>query len=722
MRFFIKLLRELNSSSNDKFISLAIVLGLIYGFLPSFNLFSFIILIIVFIFRIPFGLFLVSFALFKIIGHSLDTIFDNTGYLILTSITHFWEFIYNLPLMRWSGFNNTIVMGSLVWGIVIGIFLYIILNKLIRIYREKVFSFLKKYKLLKWLVPNIEKKKIFRISGVILLVTLFGGVSLIIMLFFDPILKKVIETSLSKLFNKPVKIETINTSFLDAKIDINNVYIDKIKTEKIQTKLSWDYLIWKKLDIEYLYIKNIHSNKGIENIIQLAHKNNKNSSKETSGISRFNLELPKPEDILKSYKLESLEKIDKLKKDYQLFLKEVNNIKNLKQNYQKRVNNINSEIKNLKKEANNINSLNDINNILKKVENIKNSIKDIKTEIKEDKNRLLALKEEVLKGLNEIKLASKRDYEKISNSYYMIKNKEYIKFAESILKPEISKYIEEFFKYYNLIKPYIFKKEEKEKEYVRKEGRYIKYKDKIRYPNFVLQKGSVSGSLKNANIEIKINNISSDQKLLNKLALIDVISHSKFYKKIVMKISYLNEIKYILNADSITLNKITLNKLNILNPKIDISSKGVIYDKTFDISIDSYIFPKDMIFSVNKYISNALKSIKKIKLNILIKGDYKKYTVKINSNLDNLLSQYLQKELNNKISKYKKELKLLIDKKIEKELNKIGVKNIDNFNINDFNSIDNSLNSIRDNLKSFTKKELSKKLLNKGIEKNFFKF
>jgi len=481
------------------------------------------------------------------------------------------------------------------------------------------------------------------------------------------------------------------------------------------------YLIWKKFDIEDLYIKNIHSNKSIEDIIQLVHKNNKNSSKDRSAMSRFNLDLPKPQDILKSYKLESLEKIDKLKKDYQLFLEEVNNIKNLKQNYQKRINNINNEIKNLKETVNNISSPSDINNILVKVETIKKNINDIKADLKKDKNRFLALKKQVLKDLNEIKLASKRDYEKISRSYNMIKNKEYIKFTESILKPEINKYVEQFLKYYDLIKPYLFKKEEKEKEYVRKKGRYIKYKDKIKYPDFVLQKGSISGSLKNANIEIKINNISSDQKLLNKLALINIVSHSKYYKKIIMEISYLNEIKYILNANSITLNKITLNKLDILNPKIDISSKGVIYDKTFDISIDSYIFPKDMIFSANKYISNVLKSIKKIKLNILIKGDYKKYIIKINSNLDNLLSQYIQKELNNRVSKYKKELKLLIDKKIEKELNKIGIKNINNFNINEFNSLDNSLNSIQNSLKSFTKKELSKKLLKKGMG-NFFKF
>jgi len=619
--------------------------------------------------------------------------------------------------MEW--FNNTIVMGSLVWGIIAGIFLYIVLNKLIRIYREKVFSFLKKYKLLKWLVPNIEKRKIFRMSGIIVLVTLFGGVSLIIMLFFDSILKKAVEVSLSNIFNKPVKIETVNTSFLDAKIDINNLYVDKIKTKKIQTKLSWDYLIWKKFDFEYLYIKNIHSNKNIEDIILLIHKNNKDFSKETSKINNFGLKLPKPEDILRSYKLESLERIDKLKKNYKAFLKEVNNIKNLKQDYQKKINNINNEIKNLKEIVNNINSPNDINIILTKIENIKSSINNIKTEIKKNKDKILALKKQILQDLNEIKLASKRDYEKISKSYNMIKNKKYIKFTESILKPEISKYVEMFFKYYDLIKPYLFK--EKEKEYVRGKGTYIKYKDKIRYPDFVLQKGVISGSLKNANIEMKMNNISSNQKLLNKLALINIGSHSKYYKKIVMDISYLNEIKYTLNANNIILNKIILNKLNILNPKIDIFSKGVIYDKQFNININPYIFPKSIIFNTNKYISNVLKNIKKIEFNILIKGDYKKYIIKIGSNLDSLLSQYIQKELNNKISKYKKELQLLIDKKIEKELNKIGITNIDNFNINDLTLMDNSLDSIQNSLKSFTKKELSKKLLNKGI-KNFFRF
>ena len=719
MGFFIKFLRELNSSSSDKFISLAIALGLIYGFLPSSNLFSFIILIIMLIIRIPFGLFLASSAIFKTIGYFLDTIFDKTGYLVLTSFTPFWEFVYNLPLMRWSGFNNTVVMGSLVWGIIIAIFLYIILNELIRVYREKVFSFLKKYKLLKWLVPDIEKGKIFRVIGIIVLLTLFGGVTLVVMLFFDSILKKAIESSLSSLLNKPVKIENINTSFLDAKINVSNLYIDTIKTEKIQAKLSWNYLVWKKFDVNYFYVKNIHSDKDIKNIIQLMRKNNENSSKIDSILKSFNFKLPKPKDIFKNYELESIEKVNKLKKDYKLLVKEVNNIKSIKQNYQEKINIINNEIRSLKEAVNNINSIDDINNILLKVENIKSDINKIKIEIKKDKNRFLSLKEQVLKDLNEIKLASKRDYEKIANIYNMVKNKEYMKFMEYILKPEISKYVEMFVKYYNLIKPHLSKKEEK--EYVRKKGRYIKYKDRIRYPDFVLQKGGISGSLKNANIVIKLDNISSDQKLLNKLALIDLYSNSKYYEKIIMRVGYLNKIKYVLSASNIALDKININKLNIFNPKIDISSNGMIYNKQFNITINSHIFPKEMIFNANKYISNALKSIKKIRLNTLIKGDYKRYAIKIDSNLDSLLSQYIQKELNNKISEYKEELRLLINKKIEKELSKLGVKNINDFNISDFNSIDNSLNSIQDSLKSFTKKELNKRLLNKGIE-NFFKF
>ena len=717
MGFFIKFLKELNSSSGDKFISLAIVLGLIYGFLPSSNLFSFIILIIMLIIRIPFGLFLASSAIFKTIGYFLDTIFDKTGYLVLTSFIHFWEFIYNLPLMRWSGFNNTIVMGSLVWGVIIAIFLFVILNEFIRVYREKVFSFLKKYKLLKWLVPEIEKGKIFRISGVIVLFSLFGGISLVVLLFFDSILKKVIESSLSNLFNKPVNIEVINTSFLDAKIDISNLYIDTIKTKKIQAKLSWDYLIWKKIDIEYLYIKNIHSDKSIENIIQLVNKKDNNSFKNEINniLNSFDFKLPKPEDIFKSYKLESMEKINKLRKDYQLFIEEVKNIKNIKQNYQQKINVINNEIKSLNEAVDNINSFDDINNILLKVESIKKDINNIKMEIKRDKNRFLSLKDQLLKDLNEIKLASKRDYEKIANSYNMIKNKEYIKFAESILKPEINRSIKEFFKYYNLIKSYLLKKEEK--EYTRNEGRYIMYKDKIKYPNFVLQKSIISGSLKNADIKIKLNNISSDQKLLNKLALIYINSYSKYYKELIMKISYLSQIKYVLDANNISINKININKLDILNPKIDIFSNGIIYNNQFNISINSNIIPKEMVFSVNRYISNALKNIKNIEINTLIKGDYKKYFIKIDSNLDNLLSQYIQKELNNKISKHKKELKLLIDKKVKEELNKIGIENIDDFSIDDFDSIDDFLNYIQNNLKDFTKKELSKRLIDKGIEK-----
>jgi len=180
MSFIIKFLKSLNSAESSKAMSLALVLGIISGFLPSFNIVNIIILLVVFSFRIPIGLYFASSTVFAIIGYFLDPIFHYTGlYLLQSSVLNsFWSSLYNTPFLRWSGFNNTIILGSFGWGVVLAPIFYIILNRLSDKYREIVFPKLQKSKLTSWIVPNeIKKQGIFRLSGLIGFVVIFGGIT-----------------------------------------------------------------------------------------------------------------------------------------------------------------------------------------------------------------------------------------------------------------------------------------------------------------------------------------------------------------------------------------------------------------------------------------------------------------------------------------------------------------------------------------------------------------
>ena len=157
-----KFLRSLNSADSSLFMVLAICFGIIGGFMPTFNILNILILFIVFIFRIPLGLYFASSSLFYVVGYFCDFLFHKIGLFVLHIgfLQGFWQTLYNTPFMRWTNFNNSITMGAFVSGIVLFVIAYFVLNKSIDLYRTKVFGVLKNISWLKWIVP-LEEKKVF---------------------------------------------------------------------------------------------------------------------------------------------------------------------------------------------------------------------------------------------------------------------------------------------------------------------------------------------------------------------------------------------------------------------------------------------------------------------------------------------------------------------------------------------------------------------------------
>jgi uncharacterized protein (TIGR03545 family)/uncharacterized protein (TIGR03546 family) len=723
MGFFFKLIRELNSSDNEKFITLALVLGLICGFLPFFNVFTLIILFFAFVLRIPFGLYLAGWGVFSVAGYFLDPVFAKTGYYILTApfLTPLWEFLYNIPLMRWSGYNNTVVAGGLFWGVLIGILLYFVLNKSIKTYRDKVFAFCSKYRFLNWIVPGeVKKKGVVRISGAVSFVIVFGGLFLLISLTFDPFVKTVMQYSMSKLLKKPVKIEKLHTSFLNADVDIKNMYIGDIKTEHINLKLSWKYLVWKKFDIQNLQITNIRSDKTLK---EIAASGFGSSKTEKSNIFRFklNIGIPDPKQLLQGYQLESLQKINRLKKDYKDFSLYVKNIKKTAAEDKTRIEKIKKEIDNLKKSAGNIKSVSDIQSIMAQTEKIKKEIKSIQTDVENQKNKLNTMKKQILKDIKAVKTAGKNDYARLSKKYDLLKTGQYAKFTESFLKPQIQNYVNKAVQYYKIIKPYISKSNKKENKYIRSKGRYIVYKDKIKYPGFVLENGSVSASLKDAGFNVKIKNVSSNQNLLNKKAFITVSSVSKYYKSAKINVDYLNRIDLSYVLKELHLKDIKYNAVILNKAELNAKGGGFVQNDRLNFYSDIILLPEGVVYTKSARLSKILQNTGKIVLNVKISGTIQKYSVAVTSNIDRIFSKLLKKEINRQIKIKKEELNQLLNAKIKKAMSESGI-NPNNLSVPyDLNSVENSLNGLQDLLKQYSQKELEKRFLKKGIG-NFIKF
>lgn len=136
---FIKLL---NSDTGNVSLALGMTCGFILGMTPVLSLHSLLIFMILFFFRIQIGAALVMAFFFKFVAFLLDPIFHDVGSKVLEmdSLAPIFTKLYNMPLVPFTRFNNSIVMGSAVVTFILAPFVYLLSQYLIIKYRVTVLA------------------------------------------------------------------------------------------------------------------------------------------------------------------------------------------------------------------------------------------------------------------------------------------------------------------------------------------------------------------------------------------------------------------------------------------------------------------------------------------------------------------------------------------------------------------------------------------------------
>lgn len=132
---FIKLL---NSDTGNISLAAGMTCGFILGMTPSLSLHSLIIFLVLFFFRIQIGAALLTAFFFKFVAYVLDPVFDSVGSKVLEieSLQSLFTTLYNLPLIPYTRFNNSIVMGSAVVTFLLSPLVFILSQYFIIKYRE----------------------------------------------------------------------------------------------------------------------------------------------------------------------------------------------------------------------------------------------------------------------------------------------------------------------------------------------------------------------------------------------------------------------------------------------------------------------------------------------------------------------------------------------------------------------------------------------------------
>lgn len=121
LKLLQSLVKALNSDGTPGQVAAGMTLGAALGLTPLLNLHNLLVVAAAFLFNVSIPGLMLGWVATVPLGFLLDPAFDALGTWLLvdqTALTPVWVALYRTPLLVWTGFNNTVVLGSLVsWAL-----------------------------------------------------------------------------------------------------------------------------------------------------------------------------------------------------------------------------------------------------------------------------------------------------------------------------------------------------------------------------------------------------------------------------------------------------------------------------------------------------------------------------------------------------------------------------------------------------------------------------
>ena len=160
LEILVKLVKILRSAASPHQIAMGFVFGMIIGLTPFWSFHNLILIVLLIILNINIAAAIFSFIIFTAIAYLLDPLFHSFGFFLLVdmeSLSAFWTWLVHLPILAWSRYNNTVVIGSLVSALIAALPAYLMVKKGVISYRENIDAKMQKWKI----VQAVKGSKIY---------------------------------------------------------------------------------------------------------------------------------------------------------------------------------------------------------------------------------------------------------------------------------------------------------------------------------------------------------------------------------------------------------------------------------------------------------------------------------------------------------------------------------------------------------------------------------
>ena len=128
LKLLQSLFKTLHSEGTPGQVAAGIALGAALGLTPLMSLHNLVIIALICVLNVSFGGAMLGWFVFVPVGFILDPIFDRIGSKLLLdtpSLTPLWTSWYNAPAVPYTGFNNTVLLGSVVGWLILTPFIFI---------------------------------------------------------------------------------------------------------------------------------------------------------------------------------------------------------------------------------------------------------------------------------------------------------------------------------------------------------------------------------------------------------------------------------------------------------------------------------------------------------------------------------------------------------------------------------------------------------------------
>ena len=123
LKLIQSIIKTLHSAGTPGQVAAGMALGSALGLTPLMNLHNLVIFSLLVLLNVSFGGGMLGWMLFVPFGFLLDPVFDAVGLrlLVAPSLRPLWTDLTNTPVMPYTNFNNTVVLGSFVGWLVLAV-------------------------------------------------------------------------------------------------------------------------------------------------------------------------------------------------------------------------------------------------------------------------------------------------------------------------------------------------------------------------------------------------------------------------------------------------------------------------------------------------------------------------------------------------------------------------------------------------------------------------